>query len=138
MSQYTLKFTKVKSKLVYNTEDTGIVCLEESPVPSYESKGLYEVDWPDENGVDVYDQGDIMLKASDITIPMGVSGDDCVSKYSSFIQWLTTNGSLMDVEYPHIGKTLRNVVFSKADPDNYSPSGILTFKLTLRITSPNL
>lgn len=139
MGKEHLTFTSKNGNTI-DTATFGIVVLEDMPVASYEAKGVFEEDWPDEDGVDTYDAAGVKIKASDLSIPMAAVGDNCVTQYRNFLNALTTGATLWTMGSEWTGETYEGVRFVKVDAE--APTLInatqkfLKFKLTLRMTQP--
>lgn len=136
---YSLTFKKKRSGATLDSASTGVVCLEGMPAVSYEAKDVYQNDWMDEDGLEIFDADSARMKATNMTFPMGIKGIGCNPRFREFVRWLTTGGMLMDVEAKWLSMELKDVVFVKADPDNFykdEEGEVLTFKLTIRITTP--
>lgn len=139
----SLIFTKERSGVTYDTEANGVYVLEGMPIASFEAK-TFEQDWPDENGVDVYDANVVYVKAADITIPMisvTENGKTWLENYNALLSYLTTGGTLHTMTNSYTGETLSGVRFVKSDPEAPTIVGaskpFVKFKLVLRVTKPN-
>lgn len=139
MGKEHLTFTSKNGNTI-DTATFGIVVLADMPVASYEAKGVFEEDWPDEDGVDTYDAASVKIKANDLSIPMAAVGDNCVAQYRNFLNALTTGATLWTMGSEWTGETYNGVRFVKADAEApvlvNATKKHMKFKLVLRITNP--
>jgi len=143
IKEYTIMFQKEKigasvKDLVANFD---MVCLSFPLQLNLEAKDVVSDDWPEEDGEDWFEPTVLPLKAYDVDVDIGYSGDNWGSKIQAFLDYLTghdTDGGVMMKMYDvHTGIGRRGVRFVSYEPNLSGYDGkLMTFTVRFRVTDP--
>ncbi len=139
---YTILFQKEKtgSSLKDLVNDFDMVCLSFPLQLNLEAKDVVSDDWPEEDGEDWFEPDVLPLKAYDINVEIGYSGDNWGTKIESFLNYLTgQDGSGVKIKMydVHTGIGRKGVRFKSYEPNLSGYDGkLMTFTLRFRVTDP--
>lgn len=139
---YSILFQKEKTGSVLKdlVRDFNMVCLSFPLQLNLEAKDVVTDDWPEEDGEDWFEPSVLPLKAYDINVEIGYSGDYWSTKIESFLNYLTGqdgSGVKMKMYDVHTGIGRKGVRFVSYEPNLSGYDGkLMTFTIRFRVTDP--
>jgi len=142
VADYTILFQKEKADSILKdlVKDFDMVCLSFPLQLNLEAKEIVSDDWAEEDGEDWFEPPVLPLKAYDIDVEIGYSGDNWRTKIESFLNYLTgQDGSGVKIKMydVHTGIGRKGVRFVSYKPNLSGYDGkLMTFTLRFRVTDP--
>ena len=142
VADYTILFQKEKADSILKdlVKDFDMVCLSFPLQLNLEAKEIVSDNWAEEDGEDWFEPPVLPLKAYDIDVEIGYSGDNWRTKIESFLNYLTgQDGSGVKIKMydVHTGIGRKGVRFVSYKPNLSGYDGkLMTFTVRFRVTDP--
>lgn len=145
MIDHDIIFQKEKdgSPIKCLVSDFDMVCTSFPPHPVLEAKDVTTDDWADENGEDSFEPDILLLRAYNLEVQIGYSGDAGTAniKIFDFLKYLLGhdgNGVRLKMYNPYTNMGYKGVRFVSYTPEQYQnlSGDLITFTITFRVTEP--